>query len=110
MIENIFGLLAGWYLILLFASVFLSAIIYRGYVLPYLGMNGLPNSVAYRRITEYRQIARAEKILRKESVSGYVVVTLLRRFEKISLRHTYKVLFAWVGLYVASFLCSILGI
>ena len=110
MIGNLFGLLAVGYFLLLFVVIFLGATLYRFYVLPYLGRRGYPHKAAYRRITEYRQICRAERLLRSESNSAYLAVMLLRKFESISLRNPNKVIFGWVGLAGISFIFVAIGI
>lgn len=110
MIGNIFGLLATLYIILLFVVIFFGAILYRYYIIPYLGKRGYPNKVAYRRITEYRQISRAEKLLKNESILPYLAVKLLKHFERISLGNPNKVTLGWVGLASISFICVAIGI
>jgi hypothetical protein len=110
MIGNLFGLLAIGYLFLLFVVSFFWVALYRFYVLPYLGRRGYPHKAAYRRITEYRQICRAEKLLRRESNLAYLAVVLLRKFESISLRNPNKVIFGWVGLAGISFVFVAIGI
>ena len=110
MIENFFGFLAVLYLPLLFIVMFLGVVIYRGIVLPYLGEKGYPNGLAYKRVVEYRQIARVQQLMKGNEGFKYIAVVVLKHFERISLRHTYKVLLLWVGFYLASLFFSIIGI
>lgn len=110
MIGNFLGLLATLYLLLLFIAVFCGAMLYRFYVLPYLGTKGYPNKLAYRRATEYRQILRAEKLLKNESILLYWAVLLLRKFERVLLKNKYKVTFGWIGFFGLSLLCVMIGI
>ena len=86
MIGNFFGFIAIWYFILLFLAVFFGVLTYRGLVLPCLGKNGYSSKAAYKRITEYKQVVRAEKILRKKSKISYLPILLLKIFERVSLR------------------------
>lgn len=110
MIGNIFGLLVTLYFLLLFIASFFGAVLYRYYILPYLGKRGYSDKAAYRRITEYRQISHAEKLLKNESILFYLAVKLLKNFERISLRNPNKVTFGWVGLAAISFICVAIGI
>lgn len=110
MIGNLFGLLAVGYLFSLFIVMFLAASLYRFYILPYLGKRKYPNKAAYRRVTEYRQICRAEKLLRNDSNPAYLLVMLLKKFESVSLRHTSKVIFGWAWLAGISLIFVVVGI
>ena len=110
MIGNFFGFIAIWYFILLFLAVFFGALTYRGLVLPCLGKNGYSSKAAYKTITEYKQVVRAEKILRKKSKISYLPILLLKIFERVSLRHTNKVLFAGVGFFGLGLACTLIGI
>lgn len=110
MIENIFGFIVLIYIPLLLVAVFLGVVIYRCIVLPYLGLQGYSNKLAYRRVTEFRQIARAAKLMKSDGNPAYVAVFVLKHFELIILRHTYKVLLLWFGFCVLSVISSFVGI
>ena len=110
MIENIFGYLAVLYFPLLFIAMFFGVVIYRGIVLSYLGEKGYPNGLAYKRVMEYRQIARAQRLMKGNVGFKYIAVVVLKHFERISLRHTYKVLLLWIGFYLTFLFFSIIGI
>ncbi len=87
-----------------FINVFSAAMIYLFVVLPCLDKNGFNGLAESRRLREYRQVLRAEKILKSENTIKYLLVRWLVSYQKGAIINLGKTCFYWAKVSLIIFL------